>query len=137
MPEVPASATTSGRVLAEEEADRVGVVDGDVGDHAAAGRGVVDPPALEVRRQVHRVEDPHAQHPADPAVGDEVADGEVRPGVAEVVVGGEDDALASAARTISAASAAVMASGFSQSTCLPAAMAARAWARCFSLVEET
>ena len=82
-----------GRVFGEVEANRVGVVDGDVRDHAAAGRGVVDPPALEVRRQVYRVKHPHAQHRPDPAVGDQVADGQMRAGVPKVMVGREDDAL--------------------------------------------
>ena len=44
--------------------------------------------------------------------------------------------FAAAARTISAASAVVIASGFSQSTCLPAAIAAIACGWCFSLVVE-
>ena len=81
------------RILAEVEANRVGVMDGDVRDHAAAGRGVVDPPALQVRRQVHGVKHPHAQHLPDPAVGDEVPDGQVRPRVPKVMVGREDDTL--------------------------------------------
>ena len=81
------------RVFGEVEANRVGVVNGDVRDHAAPGRGVVDPPALEVRRQVYRVEYPHAQHLPDPAVSDKVADGQMRPGVPKVMVGREDDTL--------------------------------------------
>ena len=60
----------------------------------------------------------------------------MRAGIAEVVVGREDHALRAAARTISAASAAVIASGFSQSTCLPAAIAAIACGWCFSFVVE-
>ena len=52
-------------------------MDDDVRDHPAAGRGVVDAPALEVRRQVHGMEDPHAEHRPRSAVGDEVADRQV------------------------------------------------------------
>ena len=65
----------------------------DVRDHSPARRGVVDPPALEMRRQVHRMKDAHAQDATQAAGGDKVADRQVRAGVAEMMVGREGDAL--------------------------------------------
>ena len=50
-------AVTSTRLLAEHEAQRVGVVHGDVHDHARAGRRRRDSPALQMRRQIDGVED--------------------------------------------------------------------------------
>ena len=123
------------RVVVEHEAQRVGVVDGDVEDHAAAGLGRGDPPALQVRRQVDGVEHPREQRAADPAGLDRVAHGAVGGGVAQMMVGAHHHAGLAAGRDhLAGVGHASCASGFSHRTCLPAAAAARVCALCSSLV---
>ena len=82
-----------GRVLAEVEPHRVGVMHGDVGDHPATRRGVIDAPALQEGRQKHRVMDAHRQDLADAATGDQGANGAVAARAAQVMVGGEGHTL--------------------------------------------
>ena len=48
------------RILAQMKAHAIGVMDHDIGDHPTARTGVVKPPTMEERRQVHRVKHPHA-----------------------------------------------------------------------------
>ena len=79
-----------GRVLVQVEADGVGVVHDDIGDHPAARSRVVDAPALQMGRKLDRVEDADALHAPDPACAYGVADGEVAARVAQMVVGAED-----------------------------------------------
>ena len=45
------------RLIAKHKAQRVRVMDRDIEDYAAAGSGRLDPPALQVWRQVDRMED--------------------------------------------------------------------------------
>ena len=60
--------------------------------------GAVDPPALQVRRQVDRVEHAREQRPADPAGLDRLAHGAVGGGVAQMVVGAHHHARRPAGR---------------------------------------
>ena len=84
------------RLVVEDEAERVRIVDGDVEHDAAAGLGLVDPPALEVRRQVDGMEDAGGDGRADPALGHGGPHGPVGGGVAQVVVGAHDHARVAA-----------------------------------------
>ena len=77
------------RLGVEHEAQRVGVVDGDVEDDAAAGLGLVDAPALQMRGQIDRVKDTREQRPADPAREDRLAHRAMGRGVAQVMVRAE------------------------------------------------
>ena len=75
------------RIVAEHEAQRVGIVHGDVEDDAAAGLGLVDAPALQVRRQIDGMEDARRERLADAAGGDRVAHGAMGAGIAQMMVG--------------------------------------------------
>ncbi len=79
------------RLRIEQEAQRVDVVHGDVEDHPAAGLRLVEPPALQMRRQVDGVEDASEQRPPDGAALNQFADLAVSRGVAKVMVRRHDD----------------------------------------------
>src|SRR5579883_2407857 len=53
------------RLVAKDEAQRVGIMDGDVHHHAGAGLGVLDPPALQMLGKVHGRADAGEERPAD------------------------------------------------------------------------
>ena len=80
------------RLVVEDEAERVGVVDRDVHDNAPAGFGLLDPPALQMRRQIDSVKHPREQRLADAPLADRVSHRAVRRGVAEMMVRAEDHA---------------------------------------------
>ncbi len=84
------------RLVVEHEAQRVGVMDGDVENDAAAGVRLLDPPALQMRRQIDGVEHPREQRLADPPRFDRLAHRAMRRGVAEMMVGPHDDAALAA-----------------------------------------
>ena len=138
MPALCVSAVTSTGSSSEDEAQRVGVVHGDVEHHATAGAGSGEAPALQVRRQIDGVEDARRERLADPPGLDRLAHRAMRAGVAQVMVGSQDDAgRRGRPRPLSRASAIVRASGFSHRTCLPAWAAASVCSWCSSLVVET
>ena len=116
------------RLGVEKEAKRIGVVHGDVEDHAAAGFRLVQPPSLQMRRQIDGMEHPREERPADGAA--RAISSRILRCVAALrrwwFVPITTPASAQAA-TISMASSTFRASGFSQSTCLPAFAAASAW----------
>ena len=85
-------ATTVDRLIVEDEAQRVGIMHGDVHDDTGAGAGRRDTPALQVRRQIDRVEHAREQRPADPALLDRGTERAVGRSVAQMVVGSHDDA---------------------------------------------
>ena len=86
------------RLVVEDESKRVGVVNGDVENDSAARVGAVEPPALQMRRQVDGVEDAREQRLADPARFDRIAHRAMRRRVAEVVIGPHHDSALAAFR---------------------------------------
>jgi hypothetical protein len=80
------------RLVVEDEAQRVGIVHRDVEDHPAAGVRARHAPALEMLRQMHRVEHPRGERPADLTRLNGGAHGAVRGGVPEMMVGAEHHA---------------------------------------------
>ena len=98
MPAVRGHRDDGRRLVVEHETQRVGVVDRDVEDDAAAGVGPLDAPALQMRRQIDRVEHPREQRLADPPRLDRLAHRAVRRGVAQVMVGAHHDAALAALR---------------------------------------
>ena len=77
------------RIIAQHKADGIGVMHGDIQHDPAAGRGIVDPPPLQCRRQMDRVEDPHRQHLTERALPDQIAHPPVQSGIAQMVISGE------------------------------------------------
>ena len=124
-------------LVIEDEPERVGVVDRDVHNDASARFGLLDPPALQMRRQVDCV-----KHPREQRFTDAPLDGSP-PASPDESLRCEDDGWCPGSRratrhsaTIARASSSVSANGFSQRTCLPALAAAKTWSRCSSLVVE-
>ena len=66
MPPCEVIALDRHRLVVEHEAQRVGVVDGDVEHDAAARLGLLDPPALQMGRQIDGMEHAREQRLADP-----------------------------------------------------------------------
>jgi hypothetical protein len=80
------------RLVVEDEAERVGVVNRDVEHHPAAGLGPFDPPALQMRREMDGVEDAGGERATDPPLSHGRPHGTVGRGVAEMVIRAHDHA---------------------------------------------
>jgi hypothetical protein len=93
-----------------------------VQNHAAAR--FVDAPTLQVRRKISGMEDADEKRCADGPGMYQLADLAMGGRVAQMVVGAMTTPALALAATISRASTRLRASGFSHSTCLPAAAAA-------------
>lgn len=81
-----------GRIVVKDEAQGVGIVHGNVENDAATGFRPLQPPALQMRRQIDRMEDPCRDRPADPPFGDGIPHRPVGSGVAQVMVGAKHHA---------------------------------------------
>ena len=86
------------RLVVEDESKRVGVVNGDVENDSAARVRALEPPALQVGRQIDGVEHPREKRLADPSRFDRLPHRAMRRRVAEVVIGPHDDSALAAFR---------------------------------------
>ena len=75
------------RVFTQHKTQRIGIMHGDIEDHAATRIGPFNAPALQVRRQINGVENPRTQHLADLARSNGIAHSAVACGIAQVMVG--------------------------------------------------
>lgn len=79
------------RILAKDKAHHVCIVHRQIRDDAASRRGIVEPPAAQMLRQVDSMKHPHRQHPANGAIAHQIPNGTVASGAAQMVVGRENN----------------------------------------------
>ena len=67
MPPFWAKRSDGDRFVIENEAEEVGVMDGEVEDGAGSGDRIGEPPALEMLRQIAGMDDARRQRAPDPS----------------------------------------------------------------------
>jgi len=67
-------------VFLQKKTRNIGVMHDDIRDHSATSVGRVDPPPLQMPRQMHRMMDAQRKHLSDTPIGNEITNGSMTAG---------------------------------------------------------